>query len=83
MVDGTGLENQRTKVPQVRILSLPPNTQVRIPHAVWDFLSCPFRQQKKTPQGSLFSDHSSNVDVCACRYVYDYYYDFVSQLVLT
>ena len=24
MVDGTGLENQRTKVPQVRILSLPP-----------------------------------------------------------
>ena len=25
VVDGTGLENQRTKVPQVRILSLPPN----------------------------------------------------------
>ena len=25
MVDGTGLENQRTKVPQVRILSLPPD----------------------------------------------------------
>ena len=24
VVDGTGLENQRTKVPQVRILSLPP-----------------------------------------------------------
>lgn len=25
MVDGTGLENQRAKAPQVRILSLPPN----------------------------------------------------------
>ena len=24
MVDGTGLENQRVKAPQVRILSLPP-----------------------------------------------------------
>ena len=29
MVDGTGLENQRTKVPQVRILSLPPKNKPR------------------------------------------------------
>ena len=57
MVDGTGLENQQINVSQVRILSLPPNTQVRIPHAVWDFfiLSLPpvlqIHNQKKTLMG--------------------------------
>ena len=28
MVDGTGLENQHTKVSQVRILSLPPTERI-------------------------------------------------------
>ncbi len=53
MVDGTGLENQRVKAPQVRILSFPPK-QTQKSLLFWDCfegkvldgLSCPFRQLK-------------------------------------
>ena len=69
MVDGTGLENQQINVSQVRILSLPPCLSGRA--------------QKKTLVGLFFSDRFSNVGVCVCRCVCDYYYDFASQLVLT
>ncbi len=62
MVEGTGLENQRPKGPQVRILSFPPSLN------------------KKSPRGAIFSDHLSNVGVCACRCVCDYCCDSVSKL---
>ena len=40
MVEGTGLENQRRKRPQVRILSFPPNLfrEVKSPVAIRAFL---------------------------------------------
>lgn len=53
MVEGTGLENQRWKHPQVRILSFPPND--RRNRNLTSFDANPvLSARKKDPEGSCF-----------------------------